>query len=558
MRSANHPGATGDAMRWGLLGLASLAALLGGDVDAAAQTAGRRHAGIEIGGKGVKVTVLEVVDSPAGYDTKLVHDDTNNTTVVLGTLRDGRFLPQAIEETADAVALFYADVQRPELGVGPDDIYIVGSSGLPEKASNRDELADAVEARTGLRPTFITPAVEAGLGILGVVPDRFFDRSFLVDVGSGNTKGGALVRPGGSSEYEIAPISISYGTVTLTDEIKGEAARGRERFAAEVARAGDRLVADPLRREAGKYPLLRDRDRVYLIGGVTWAMATLMFPERSTESQVAITRDDIVEFNRRLKALEAIPLPDLSQVADPEARERAEGDLGRVVDAFSHENLIAGSEILVAVADAFDLGAEGKEVYFDRYGFIGWIRAFATMKALGTDATFLIYPPAKEAPPELPDDQSPVGGEGPAANPGGDRESGGQVLAEVGALRSEVEALRSEVEALRSERGRLATQLTRLDRLIGQLVLGTPQALSAGDGIPAEETLIKTGYAAPDYSPDLNAHQVSPTYWPSPPVISGGYVTGPGPAGYWPGYPASIPGPAYYWNPAPCPVIVPW
>src|SRR5207237_384518 len=77
-------------------------------------------------------------------------------------------------------------------------LYVVGSSGLfsaiegkkDAVKANQDALAEAIREACGLKMTFIDVTREAELSIDGVIPAKHAAVSMLLDIGSGNTKGG--------------------------------------------------------------------------------------------------------------------------------------------------------------------------------------------------------------------------------------------------------------------------------------------------------------------------------------------------------------------------------
>ena len=71
------------------------------------------------------------------------------------------------------------------------NIYVVASSGLP-RPPNRDALVKVIKDKTGKDLRTIDANAEVMLTILGVVPSEHRATSVLVDIGSGNTKGGYL------------------------------------------------------------------------------------------------------------------------------------------------------------------------------------------------------------------------------------------------------------------------------------------------------------------------------------------------------------------------------
>src|SRR4051794_7979492 len=132
--------------------------LLAGPADA-----GSVHAGIEVGGKGVKATVVEV--APGGPFRRLF-GRTHNTP--LSVLDNGAFRQPAIDDAARAIAGFYKTF-RDTYKLPPERIHIVGSSGMPQ-ATNRAAFVKAVKKATGKDMRFIDDKMEVALTIAGVVP----------------------------------------------------------------------------------------------------------------------------------------------------------------------------------------------------------------------------------------------------------------------------------------------------------------------------------------------------------------------------------------------------
>ncbi len=180
--------------------------------------AAERRGGIEIGSKGVKATVVEIGEGQNGAQVKTIMTEVSNTTVVAGAVGNGAFAADAIRDTAAEAGKFAKKMQG-EFGVSPKNIRVIGSSGLPQ-ASNRSELVKAVQEATDLAPMeFLTPCREVELTIRGLIPDVERGQGVLVDVGSGNTKGGFIGMDGQPTCF-----SVPLGSVTYANRVKQGAA----------------------------------------------------------------------------------------------------------------------------------------------------------------------------------------------------------------------------------------------------------------------------------------------------------------------------------------------
>ncbi len=337
------------------------------------------HGGIEIGAKGVKITAVEVIpDEQLGYDLKVLLASSNNTTLVAGLGKTGRFDPEALKDTQQAVKKFFNQL-RTEFKIPVERIYIVGSSGLvsaidknkEQVRQNRDDLSAAIQEATGKTMDFVDVDREVELSILGSVPRKHLDEALLMDVGSGNTKGG-FRDPAGT----FVTFGIPYGTVTYTDLVKKRAADSGKPFAETSVLLGEEAISEPLQAQLERKPGLRQRQRVYLSGGMVWAAATCTRPaDRRTFTE--LTPADFDTFAQ-------LPLADpdatraavLAKVAndDPKLKAAVASEMTKVQDTFTPDNLRAGAVILQESAKVFRFGE--RKVYFARFGYVGWLLAY--------------------------------------------------------------------------------------------------------------------------------------------------------------------------------------
>lgn len=353
---------------------------------------GMLYGGIEVGSKGVKATAIRAIEGEDGYNVKLVYAEVVNTTIM--QLKDNKFAPDVIRDTAAAISRLVTRMKT-EYKVPEERIGIIGSSGL--RADNPQDLVKAVREKTGKVMSFLDVETEVQLSIVGTIPQRYRNKnggwmdnrgiSMLLDIGSGNTKGGyQTIRqmPTGVADYDYVTVSIPKGTVTFTNEINqnvGEAAdlTAIAQKAKEISPASVRV---PLRKEMERKPGLYNRQRVYLTGGIVWAMATLLHPE-DRRTFVPLTSEDIDTFYRMVtsdpQGLQKLLNPNLTRrITSRQVRLEAEKEIESVRNAFSPSNLIAGAEILKAVNT--DFAMSGKRIRFARFGYLSWILSYVRLQ----------------------------------------------------------------------------------------------------------------------------------------------------------------------------------
>jgi hypothetical protein len=345
------------------------------------------HAGVEIGAKGVKFVVLEVFPSPEfGFDVEPQGDpETVNTTLVAGLEASNRFDPGALAETARAVAKLCAAARARHVPEG--HLYVVGSSGLfsalrkkaglsdAEKEdlvrANREALSGEVQRLTGKPVHFIDVAEEAERSYKGIVPRPYADDAVLYDIGSGNTKG---AYPQGGDTF--LTVDVPYGTRSYLDLLQKEGKKTGQPFAAVAPRVGEEALRQPLREQFDRKPGFRNRDRVYLSGGVIWALATYVHPENRRAMVDLTTPDDLNTFLGLLDKDRHAVFQECAARAgdDAKLRKEVEAEVKRVNDTFSADEMRAGAEVFRALSEEGQF--RGKKLYFARYGYFGWLLSY--------------------------------------------------------------------------------------------------------------------------------------------------------------------------------------
>ena len=325
------------------------------------------YGGVEIGSKGVKAQAYRIgLKGDEFYDLQEVFRESINTTIIAGVKETGAFSKDGIEETAQAVKTLIEKLK--EKGVPGDNIFVVASSAI-SSVKNRDELAKRVEELTGYKLEFLAVKDEVLFGIAGAVPPKYFYNSIFVDVGSGNTKIGYLENVGGS--INVRSFEIPYGTVSLTER----ASKGKD-FRTELVGILNKEVEPVLKREAQKNPAYLNRQNVFLVGGIVWAITTLQKPGQVEEAYVKLSSSDIKNLTLTIpKNPDRVLNPDLSNIK-PELRDKAKKQIEKVKDVFSVDNLYAGGMLLDSIGKGFNL--EKRNLIFPRYG--NWLVGYVVLR----------------------------------------------------------------------------------------------------------------------------------------------------------------------------------
>jgi hypothetical protein len=349
------------------------------------------YGGIEIGAKGIKVVAVPIEDNGTPDLSRKVlnlpHVAVNNVTLADRDAR-GNFRADAIVEAGAAVADFHRQL-RQNLKIPPERLWVVASSGLTIKGEpgNMDELRAAVSKATGGEEILeeIDQRREVELLVRGVIPRAHWRDAILLDVGSGNAKIGYVEPAVGINVEKFQVLSTRVdGTVSLTKSIQAEMTKRRQKGFAAFCTIANELRGETEERitdDLGRTPGLKSRPRVYISGGATWAIATLTYPEEvvSQDLYLKLSLKDLRQFHDRLRTTGKVTPPDLEGLP-LNVRDKAEKEIRNVLDVFTAENLLAGSEILLEFANVLDWEDPGKELFFAKSGVVAWIVGYVELE----------------------------------------------------------------------------------------------------------------------------------------------------------------------------------
>jgi hypothetical protein len=371
------PGARGDPAP-GDSGLSSSRAIR--SLQNAGAVAAEKFGGVEIGAKGVKVSAVEVDPGGQRPSLRLLELDKKTVNITISRLKKNNFADELIADVAAVVGDFVTDLQV-KLGVPEAHIQVVASSGVPF-AKNFPELVSAVRKQTGKKLDQINAREEATLAALALVPKELRTRVLVIDIGSGNTKGGAFLDDSGTPE-RFATFEVPFGTTTLSRAVSAKVAETRAPRADILREISQQSVRAHFREQLEHTPELSQRDLVFLAGGSAWAFVTIMKPETANQPFPKANAADVKAYIERLDEMPGrYPAVDFKRAANADARKAAEADYDRIRGAsgatavFKPDELRAGAALLEEASDA--LAFSKRTVYFDRNAVTAWLTAKIT------------------------------------------------------------------------------------------------------------------------------------------------------------------------------------
>ncbi len=351
------------------------------------QNPARTYAGIEVGSKGVKLSIIEMgKNAKATGDFKPLKDTAVNTDFI-------SFTPASFSATLNGLNGLYNTALR-TYHIPASQIYTVVSSGVKSQAEKENKteriknLADSF--RLMIRePQRAVPVIdvveEARLSHIGIVPESRRYNTFLIDIGSGNTKGGYF-KNGNTKDLKL--FTLSWGTKTIANatEKRTEDDKSVQNYRKQLTRV---LAGDPDREiiyavnESGAYNM---NDNFAFSGGIAWSVATLLYPELVDNSVVPLTYNDLVRFNERLVTEFPSFLPEniIKGINDKTIDKAAvAAEAARVHKVFDQKSLMAGAALLQNIVRQFEGVMEKKSFYLVKNGQVGWISAYVNENVNG-------------------------------------------------------------------------------------------------------------------------------------------------------------------------------
>ena len=319
------------------------------------------YGGIEIGSKGVKMSVLDVDNIKKGdYEVKSFW--TENVGIARGIAIDGQLAQEDIKRAAEVVLANLLRIKN-EFKVPENNIFIVGSSGVA-MASNTKDLIDSIRNLTGKDLDFIDAQTEGKMLLKGCIPPMNYITSTVLDIGGGNTKGG-YVDTYNNNNFVFFPLSFDYGTITLTETINKKTKLDTTADFIEKLFGMLPKLREKIKLMYNSKPLALDKENLYLSGGAVWAFYTLYNGTEAKSNFNAFTLDDVINYDAMIK----------NNYNKFEDLAKTNKEVERVLKTYSQKHLIAASTLLLVCLEDIP-SINDKKLYFAKQGQIAWLVSY--------------------------------------------------------------------------------------------------------------------------------------------------------------------------------------
>jgi len=320
------------------------------------------YAGIEVGSKGVKMSIINVQNIKKGK-YEVVDFWTENVAIAKGISIDGKLAENDIDTAFNVVVKNYTKLVK-EFKIEEKNIFIVVSSGVG-MAQNVDILLHRLYVFTNINVGIITADTEAKLLLKGCIPPKEYSDSLILDIGGGNTKGGYVEHFNEDDILVFYPVTLDLGTVTFTEKISKKAKTNSIDEFNELLLTALPELKEQTDRLYEKSPKIFNKDNVYMSGGAVWAFYTLYKGNGAIENFSPFEVKDVEAYNTMIK----------TDYAKFEALATQNKDVEKVLKTYSQKYLIAANSLLLTLLEKMP-DIKSKKIYFTKQGQMAWLLSY--------------------------------------------------------------------------------------------------------------------------------------------------------------------------------------
>jgi hypothetical protein len=338
-------------------------------------------AGIEVGAKGVKLSILER-NIDLAESIKLIKDSSINTDFI-------SFTATSYDATLNALTGLYTYVIQ-TWKIAPADIATVISSGVKaqaDKLNKQNHIKALIEVfkikiNDDLKNVEVIDVLkEAYLSHYGIVSKENRYNTLLIDIGNGNTKGGYFKK----EQNAFVLFQLPSGTKSTAGLIEKKAGKTAD---FTTYKNSSQLVVDSLAKTeiaaavkaGGNYT---GCSTIAVSGGIAWAIATLLFPEKKDVQTIDVTYKEVVRFRENLIKYQA-DIPDTSKLTmkgiTSAELSQVRKTVQKVINVFDTKSLLSGSTLLIGILQQLELSGSGRKYRLIKNGQVGWITGYILTK----------------------------------------------------------------------------------------------------------------------------------------------------------------------------------
>nr|WP_294779688.1 exopolyphosphatase [uncultured Flavobacterium sp.] len=334
------------------------------------------YAGIEIGRRAIKVSVIDV-NNIKKADYKILSFWTERIPFADHIGATGELTPEDINKTSVIVVDQLKKI-RTDYKMLDENIFIVAAPVFAN-AKNINVLKNKIATLTSKELDVLDVNEEAKTLVKGAIPPVDYPNAFLLDIGAQTTKGGYIDELK-DNKLEFIPLELDFGTMTLTDAV--------EKTVVNKSQINDMSTYqekafdfNPTLRKKTKAlfdanPTLEKKDKLYLSGGAVWAFSTLFY-EDAKEHFVTLTLQDVIDYDAILK----------NNFGKFTTLAKTNKEAARVLSTYDQKYLISANNILMTCLESIP-NSGTKKIYFVKEGQVIWLISYIADRSKKVNTNF--------------------------------------------------------------------------------------------------------------------------------------------------------------------------
>ena len=315
------------------------------------------YAGIEIGGKGLKVFIIDIRNLEK--DIVVIENFwSDNISLLPGIIATGAMTDADMTVTSKKVVTEYNKVLN-DYKIEKSKIYVVISSGVGI-ATNTNMLIDKLKKEIDTSIGVITTEKESKFLFKNGVPVKFRDDALLLDIGSGNTKGGFYDKKDGHNKF--MNLNMNLGTMSLSELLSKQS---------KLSNFSDYVIATDnfyttlntdIKQIYDAKDRCFDKKKIYISGGSPWAFYTLFYEDDTKRNFLEFNPVDVLTYDSELR----------NNFEKFIILSKKNKEVARVLKTFTRENLIVSNSILKAtIANIKNINS--KKIFFAKQPEVSWV-----------------------------------------------------------------------------------------------------------------------------------------------------------------------------------------
>ena len=335
------------------------------------------YAGIEIGRRAIKVSVLDV-NNIKKADYKILYFWTERINFAEHIDKTGEITQDDIDRTS-AIVVDQLKKIRAEYKMPEENIFLVAAP-LFTSARNIDVLRNKITSQINKDVEILNVNEEAKTLVKGAIPPVDYANAFLLDIGAQTTKGGYIDELK-DDKLEFIPLELNFGTMTLTDAVQKTVVNQNQVNDMSVYQEKsfdfNSVLLKKVKEMFDKNPLLSKKEKMYLSGGAVWAFATLYYNENVKEHYVALSKEDVINYDAILK----------NNFTKFTTLAKTNKEAARVLTTYDQKYLISANNILLSCLESIpDL--EKKKIFFVKEGQTIWLISYIADRSKKVNTNF--------------------------------------------------------------------------------------------------------------------------------------------------------------------------